>query len=674
MDRKRQLLIVVGLLGLSCLVQVAVIRRAATTGLDAVRFVDVARSMDREGLLQTVRCHREQPLFPAWIWVVHEGLRRALGEFASSWAVSAQLAAAAALVLAVVPLYFLLRRLVGHPAAVAGSVFFCLLPEVSRLGADGISDSTHLLFFCLAFWAMVEYLERRKAEGGKRKGESGDRVGVFSLRACPPLWLLLAGAATAVAALARAEVLVLAAALGLTLAVFQLLPGRQERWGNLAAAAACFLVGLVVVWAPYLAATGALTHRTAPARILGGHQAARETPPSVGSTPGGGGYVRLPYPPTARYPAAVWRLPGGEPMSFDAKEPTISLRRRGYPAAVIRFGRKLADAAGYWIGALALWGAWRLRRAGVLGRESWTRIGWASAGDRFVQVFFLLFSVAIVRFSAAEGYLVPRHLMALVVAVVGAAGSGAVELGSRLPRVASGAWSLRLVFPRPKKTLAGQQPVAPSAPASQQPGALREPRADKCPRIAWAVVAVAGLACLPQTLVRLHHSRLGHRAAGQWLAGQTDLRGTVLDTQGWTGLYSGRPTYPYEEARAALSDPHLAYLVLEGREAEYPSGRSRTLRWLIEWAAEPLAEFPDPATRRPNQEPVVVCRWHADRFFSRIRAAAVGSIAAGGDGRPGAGTAPGCRTGFARVRNGICESLVGLRRGVSRTHSGGRSR
>ena len=161
------------------------------------------------------------------------------------------------------------------------------------------------------------------------------------------------------------------------------------------------------------------------------------------------------------------------------------------------------------------------------------------------------------------------------------------------------------------------------------------------------VVAVAGIACLPQTLIRLHESRLGHRAAGEWLAGQGDPSGTVLDTQGWTGLYSGRETYVYEETPAALGDPHLAYLVLEGREVGYQSGRSRTLCWLIESAAGPVAEFPDPATRSPNQESVVVYRWHAERFLSRARAAAVGSTAAGGR-QAGAGAAPaGAETGIA---------------------------
>ena len=589
-------MVVAGLLGLSCLVQVAVVSRSTTTGLDAVRFVQVAQSIDQHGLLPTVRTQRQQPLFPVWVWAVHAGLQRTVGEFPSVWAVSAQLAAAIPLVLAVVPLYFLILRLVGGGAAVAGSFFFCLLPEVSRLGADGLSDSTHLLFLCIAFWAMVEYLGRRRIEGGRGNGP-------FSGRACPPPWLLLAGAATAIATLARVEVLVLAGAMAVTLAVFQLLGGRREAWGSLAAASACFLLGLVLVWGPYLAAVGVATPRAATARILGRHEMEEET----------GRLARAGV-------AQSWQLPGGEPMSFDVKERSISLRRRGYAAAVVGFVRKLADVLGYWIGGVALWGAWRLGRVGTRCGRGRRAGGRASAGDRFVQVFFLLFSLVVIRFSAAEGYLAARHLLALAVAGMGAAGFGALELGSLL-RSAAPAVYLSLTRRRRRGT----------APAQKQPPAPGERRVVGYPASAWALVALAGVACVPQTLARLHHSRLGHRAAGKWLAGQTGLPGTVLDTRGWTGLYSGRQTYAYEEARAALSDPRLAYVVLEGRETEYDSGRSRTLRWLVETAARPVAEFPQPAARRPNQRPVIVYQWYADRFLRNIRTEAVESVRAGND-------------------------------------------
>jgi len=291
---------------------------------------------------------------------------------------------------------------------------------------------------------------------------------------------------------------------------------------------------------PYLATVGAWAPRTAVARILGRYEPPEaESPPAAATT--------------------AWQLDSGEPASFAAKEPSISLRRRGYPAAVVRFGRKLADAYGYWIGALALWGAWRLHRRGT------------SVADRFVQIFFVLFTVVALRFSAAEGYLVPRHLLTLVAVGIGAAGYGALELTSHLQL-------------RKSHGLA-----------------------------AWSLVLLAALACLPQTLIHHHDSRLGHRAAGEWLAARSPAAGSVLDTQGWTGLYSGRTTYPFEEAPVTLNDSDLAYVVFESRELQYDSRRGRTLRWLAR-SAERVAEFPLPDDRKPNRQPVVVLRWDPARF------------------------------------------------------------
>lgn len=550
-NRFRRVLTVLALLALSCLVQTAVIRRSSATGLDAVGFVRFAQQIDREGLLPTVRAQRQQPLFPVWVWAVHGVWVGFAGQSPWAWSASVQLAAAVPLVLAVVPVYFVMVRLAGGAAALASAVFFCLLPEVARLGADGISDSTHLLFFCLAFWAMVEYF--RSQESAVRGQGSGGRPG----------WLLVAGVAVALGVLARAEVLVLALALGVALAASQLRAERRQTWRGLGAAAGCFALGLAMVLVPYLAAVGSMGPRSAVGRILGRHQEDREH--SEG---------------TAAASAAAWRLDDGRPASFAAKEPGVSLRRRGYPAAIVRFGRKLADALGYWIGALALWGAWQLHRRRV------------SAADRFAQIFFVLLSIVAIRFSAVEGYLVPRHLLTLVAAGIGAAGYGALELGRRL--------AARL----------GARGPAPGRPVAAA--------------VSWSVVVAAAVACLPQTMVRHHHSRVGHRVAGEWLAARHPADGKVLDTQGLTALYCGRATYAYEAAPQALSDPGLAYLVLEAGELQHESDRARTLRWLVQ-SAELAAEFPRPQMRKPNQRPVLVYRWRADRFHRHLAMRAAGT-------------------------------------------------
>ncbi|OHB72054.1 MAG: hypothetical protein A2V70_05555 [Planctomycetes bacterium RBG_13_63_9] len=548
-SRRRHVPVLVGLLGLACLVQVVVIRRATVTALDAVRFVRIARAVDEQGLLPTIRAEREQPLFPVWVWVVHRSLRGTLGEFDSSWATSAQLAAAIAVVLAVVPVYLLVLRLVGSAAALAGSLFFCLLPEVSRLGADGISDSTHLLFFCVAFWAMVESMRSPPVDAGAEPGAG---------RSYAWLWLLCAGVATGVAALARVEVLVLATTLVLTLIWFQCRPRRRQPWKRLAVALSSFAAGSVIVLGPYLVSVGALTPQAAAGRLLSrGHPEW-----SAGERDGVDADLD-----------DVSQLAGGESLSFDVKESSLSSRQRGYAGAVVRFGRKLAGAFGYWIGALAVFGVWRLR-----GRR-------ATAADRFVQVFFLAFTLTAIWFTAAEGYLVSRHLLVLVVAGVGAAGYGALELGSCLRRTS------RTSLSRPETAYS---------------------------LLAWCVVGLAGAGCVFRTTVRLHHNHLGHRAAGHWLAQQAAVPGAVLDTRGWSGLYSGRKTYAYDQARSALRDPRLAYLVLESRELGFESARSRTLCRLIDLAARPAAEFPELAVRAANQRPVVVYRWYPDRFEGRM--------------------------------------------------------
>ena len=384
--------------------------------------------------------------------------------------------------------------------------------------------------------------------------------------------------------LARAEVLLLAAALGLTLVAFQLFPQRRQPWARLATSGGCFLLGLAVVLGPYLVVTGAITPRVAVARLLGrsagvenqschGRVSRALTNPGTADTT-----VALRFLTKPRRQAEI-----GGPISFDGKEPNISIRRRGYPAALVRFGRKLAAAYGYWIGALAVFGAWR-----------WSRRR-AGAADRFVQTFFLLFSTVVVYFAAAEGYLAARHLLCLVVVGLGSAGYGALELGRWLAPSSRAAAVLAVL---------SQTQARPTRPWHRV--FRRSP--------VWAPVVLAGACCLPLTLVRLHHSRLGHREAGQWLAARADPQHAVLDTYGWAGLYSGRKTYPLQQGPSALADRHLAYLVLETHESRYDSNRGRALRWLIESAAAPVAVFPHRAVRSPNQQPVEVYRWYPGRL------------------------------------------------------------
>jgi hypothetical protein len=253
-------------------------------------------------------------------------------------------------------------------------------------------------------------------------------------------------------------------------------------------------------------------------------------------------------------------------MDFRYKEKSESIRFDGWPAALGEFGQELAEAFGYWLGPLALFGVWRMRN--LIKRPL----------DRFLQMLFVLFAGVALAFAVWVGYLSDRHLLPLLVVALGSVGFGTLELG----RAMRAALTRRRVF------------AAPSL-------------------VSLAVLAVAGL-CLVRTLKPLHTARAPHAAAAGWLAQEAEVPGAVLDTLGWTSLYSGRKTYGYGDAAEALADPRLAYVVVEQRELEYDSQRARTLEYLLQNAAEPAAGFAPNEADSGRSPTVLVFRWQPDRF------------------------------------------------------------
>lgn len=581
------------LLALSTIVQAVLIARSPLPGLDAVRFVELAREIDASGLVPALADQSEQPVYPVWLWMVHTAVVAALGPFSSSWAVAVRWAAALPLVLSVVPVYLAAGRLIGRRAGLAGAAVFCVLPEIARLGADGISDSTHLLLFATAFCAVVFALQARAVR----------RVAG---------WFALAGAATALAILTRAESLMILPALAATFAWL-----AWGRWGDrdsfgagpdghveaepppaagrLAAGLGCFSLGTMLVAGPYLAAIGATTPEAATARLLG-----RAVPSPAASAKGDASTpLDRVVTETATSPAEAclvdrtdWILPDGRHASFRTKDPSYSLRRRGWSAAAIQLGEELADVFGYIGLPVLLVGLW------VRGRR-------VLASERFAQAYFVLLAAAAVGFAAREGYLDARHLATLVVPCVGCLGLGLIGLGR---------WcALRKL---------GGPPRQPGTP-------LREPSGLTASLAVATIVVVVGLACAIQMREPLHAGRAAHRRAAAWLAARASADGVVLDSRGWTGLYSGWKTYDYRQAEAVFADRRLRYVVVETDELGLDTARSRTLDILLRRAAEPAARFRD----RLKQNHVAVFRWDAERFCDdRSRRLVAGS------GRPNRGS------------------------------------
>jgi hypothetical protein len=530
---------VVGLLALSIAVQTLVIVRAAVPELDAMRFVEEARQFDEQGFFAALGGRQDQPLFPLSVWLVHRLLLDATGDFPAAWAISAQLAAAIPLVLTIVPVYFLSLRLLGTAAGLVGAVLFGLLPKVAQLGADGISDSSHLLWFSLAFWAVVVYLT--EADDPSRRRSSR---------------LFWAGMATGMALLARVEVLVLWTTLLGMLMLAQVFPRHRMAWPALLKGVGCLVLGTGLLFGSYLAVVGVSRPRDMVDRVLGHHLPPERASPS-----------RSAPPPAV---AAVWRLEDGQPMSFTRRDPSLSLRRHTVVAAVRKSVVDLANAFNMGIGLFALVGFWQIRRRPVRPVDWLVRM--------FVIVYFLLAA----GFAAREGYVSPRHFLVVIVAAIGCAGYGLVQ---------SGVW-LASRFPR-------------RAGASTQARGLV---------YSWTLVLLAAITCLSKDVPPLRATRLGHRQAGQWLA-RAATPGVVLDTWGLSGFYSGRKTWRYDQPQSLLGNPDLAYVVLQQRELTFATTRSRTLRRLLELAAEPAARFADPCPVGGGiGESVVVYRWYPQRF------------------------------------------------------------
>lgn len=528
----------IALASLAGLVQAAVVCRATVPALDAVWFARLARQIDLHGVGTVAAGSREQPLFPVWVWLVHKAVEAVAGSLEASWAMSVQLAAAFPTALAVVPVYFISIRLVGKGAAAVGAVIFSVLPGICRLGADGISDSTHLLWFGLAAWAVVEYLARVDSPPTKRR-----RLACFAL-------MFLGGFASATAYLVRLEAMVLPAALVVTLGTLVFREPPRLPWWRLMADLGCFALGLGIVCGL--------------SRILSG------------TGDDGRDSVVCAQPPASEAGVtAPWSLADGSPMAFDSKEPTVSIRRRGYGPAAVQFLEELGDLFGVWVGLPALFGIWRLRRRPP------------SAVDRFFHALLVLFTIAVLHHTATEGYLSARHLAMWAIPGVACAGYGVLELGRLLT------------------DLVGKF-------RAEHFGAYG---------VSAAVLAAIVAACGLQLAKPLHGSHLGHRLAAKWLANPSASAGAVFDTHGWTGLYSGRFTYPPDQLQRALCDPKLNYLVVEREELNFESPRSRTLQWLIATAAEPAATFPDQPGR---VQAVTIYRWNADRFRAHASSPAAG--------------------------------------------------
>lgn len=269
---------------------------------DAVDVVCVAQRMKADGFTATMRAEPVPPLFPALVATTHTAASR-LGLIESrDWASPPQWIAAAALILAIFPIYLLTERLAGPMAAATATLLFIALPAVSRLGGDGLGDAVHL---CLVAWAAWFFFDERRG---------------------------VAGLCIAAALLVRPEAVVV------PVAALLLAASRSEfRTPRFFLAAAVCLV-------PYLAV--GVTSPTELLQRLRGSGAPTEAVPLNASTNG---------------PSIV----DGDAQPFGRRDPARSARFHGLAATLNEYGTELLQASGFVLLPLVVLGAWTVRRAGL---------------------------------------------------------------------------------------------------------------------------------------------------------------------------------------------------------------------------------------------------------------------------------------------------------------------
>lgn len=506
MAARRCLLAIVAL---SAILHSISIARTLLPAQDGLKFIRVARQFQTNPWTDVVRDTDLHPLYPALIAMAEPVVAAFAGPGPDAWRVAAQGVASIAMLALLFPLHGLARALFDERIACMAVAIFALLPIPAQVGHDTLSDSLGLLatLTCL-------------------------RLGAVALRTGSWRFAAASGTAAGVGYLARPEVILAAAAVGLSWLII-IVRNREVRSAFLSPVMPAVGLSVLVAVGAYALVKGQVSEKLALRH---------------GASLGQQRIMVRPVP--------LW-LPKGldDPRwDFSAKEEggrvTIDGPRKAIEWIAIAWWDELC--CGFAI--MAAWGLARQRFILGLcrGRDS------EDSGriDRLVLgLFAVVFLAALVRHSTSLGYISGRHTLSLALISVPWAAAGSFVclrgLGVKLP------WS---------------------------------------PRAAWTTcIAGVGLMIAVLVTYQLrpsHPTRWGHWAAGQWLAKYAKPGDAVLDTRGWARYVSGAPGYDYWHVRQALTDSHLSYVVVGREDLEAKSTRAKTLGTLLAYAATPVQEFP----------------------------------------------------------------------------------
>jgi 4-amino-4-deoxy-L-arabinose transferase-like glycosyltransferase len=234
------------------------------------------------------------------------------------------------------------------------------------------------------------------------------------------------------------------------------------------------------------------------------------------------------------------------------------------PAAIAALFARWAEGLGGFLGLFAIWGAVRAGALRTQVARQETPAGDSPVAETIpprlrplLTIYLALYSLALVHHLLTLRYLSDRHLLPLVAVSLSWAAAGVALCFGQLARMLG--WSQR--------------------------------RTRGVGMVLVVLISVMVLAAPPWK--PRHHSRWGHWAAGRWLQDHATAAQAILDTRGWASFVANRPSYDYWHVRQALTDPHLAYVVVGADELSAPSQRAVTLRAVLAYSARAVAAFPD---------------------------------------------------------------------------------
>jgi hypothetical protein len=213
---------------------------------DSIGYIRIAWQLEHHSWVEVVRNAPQHPLYPLTVLAVSVPVRAVWhGDLADAMQTSAQLAAALAGVLLVVPMFLLGRELFDRRIGFWGTLLFQTLPASGRLMADGLSEP---LFLLLASSALL--------------------AAVWALRSAAPGPFVLVGVFSGLAYLTRPEGALVAAATGVVLLASQAVPAWRRSWTRCLICGTTLTVASLVVAGPYMKAINGLTVKPSTIRVF----------------------------------------------------------------------------------------------------------------------------------------------------------------------------------------------------------------------------------------------------------------------------------------------------------------------------------------------------------------------------------------------------------------------